>query len=139
MVLQLKDLCDDVLKHIYTFIPVKTIYIINKTSFICNYPQIIADYSIKDAIFKKYINTIVNNDCHFQLNVLLQKNFTKWNNNNKWVYNFSTYPNYAIFIKEECIKKNSNKCKQLIITYINNSSRNKTYKKIRTKNNKWSS
>ena len=96
------------------------------------------EYSIKDAIFKKYINTIINNDCHFQLNILLQKKFAQWNNNTKWVYKFSTFPNYAIFIKEICIKKNSNKCKELILSYINNCSRNKKHKKIRTINNRWS-
>jgi hypothetical protein len=138
MSLRIKDLCNDVLRHIYSFIPIKNIYVINKTSFLSNYPKIIADYNIKNAIFKKYINTVINNDCHFQMNILLKNNFDQWNNNNKWVYNYSTYPNYAIFIKELCIKKDSNKCKELILSFINKTSSNKIYKKIRTKKNKWS-
>ena len=72
------------------------------------------------------------------MNILLKNNFDQWNNNNKWVYNYSTYPNYAIFIKELCIKKDSNKCKELILSFINKTSSNKIYKKIRTKKNKWS-
>ena len=138
MSLQINDLCEDILRNIYSFIPIKTLYVINKTSFLSNYPKIIEDYNIKNAIFKKYINTIINNDCHFQMNILLKNKFEQWNNNGKWIYNYSTYPNYAIFIKESCIKKDSNKCKELILSFINKTSSNKIYKKIRTKKNKWS-
>ena len=130
---------DDVIGVIKEFIPIKVIYVVNKSYFYNNYPDIIKDYSIKDAIFKKYVKKIVNSDCSLQFNMLLKNNIYKWNRSNKWVYDFSTYPNYAIFIKQCCIDNNSSKCKYLIDKYINDSCYKKNkYKKIRIKNTKWS-
>ena len=72
------------------------------------------------------------------VSILLDKNFNNWYKDEKWVYDYSTYPNFAIFIKERCIKADSNKCKLLIDQYINKSCYNKkTHKKIRSKNIKW--
>ena len=42
-----------------------------------------------DEIFKRYISRIIRNDCHFQFSFLLQKHFSHWNNNVKWIYKYS--------------------------------------------------
>ena len=105
---------EDILRIIKDFLPIKTVYVVNKSSFFTHYPKIIENYTIKDAIFKKYIRTIIRNDCSLQLSILLEKNFDKWFNHDKWIYNYSTFPNYAIFIKEDAIKYNSTRCKEII-------------------------
>ena len=136
----MQNLPDDVLGVIREYLPTKVIYVVNKSYFLSNYPKLIKEYTIKDAIFKKYISNIIRNDCALQFYILLENNFIQWNNSEKWVNNYSTYPNYAIFIKQRCIEQDSNKCRQILEKCLNEcSSTKKKHKKIRIKNIKWSS
>jgi hypothetical protein len=131
---------DDVIGIIRSYVPIKQLYVVNKSYFYSCYPRIIENYSLKDAIFNSYIKRIIRKDCELQFRLISRQFYHSWVKPSKWVFNYSKYPNYAVFIKEYCNINNSQKCKNIISATINdtNSCNKNKYKKIKTFNTKWS-
>ena len=62
---------EDMIGEIYSFLPLTTMYILNKTLFNKHYPTIINKYTIASSTFQSYIRRIIRRDCNFQLTYLL--------------------------------------------------------------------
>ena len=139
MFLTLQKFPEDLINIILSYVQIKKIYVVNKSYFYSLYPNIIKNYSLKDAIFKNYINKIVKFDCEIQFRFISKTFSDSLLKPNKWKYNYTSYPNYAIFLKALCIKNNSDKCKKIILDEIDNNigSKKNKYKKIRRTNNIW--
>lgn len=133
------ELPEDMIGEIYKYIPITTLYTLNKQLF-TRYYQIITDnYTVNSTVFQNYMRHLIRRDCNFQMIYLLRYNFLKWNKPLSWKYKQNTFPSYIIFLRLLCNHHNSQKCKNLITEYLERSlSNKKRHKKIRSKNTKWS-
>ena len=131
---------EDVMEYeIYKYIPITTLYVLSKELFEKLYPKIIERYAINSNIFQRYIRHLIRKDSIFQIRYLLDIRAVKWCKPVNWKYQKNTYPSYLVFLKLLSINYDSDKCKELINNYLDNSlSEKKRYKKIRSKNYKWS-
>ena len=130
---------EDMIGEIYEYIPITTLYALNKILFARYYQIIVSRYTINDPTFQRYIRHIIRQDCHFQLVYLLQDNFLTWDKPLSWKYKQNTFPSYIVFLRLLCNDHNSQRCKNLINEYLERSICNKKiHKKIRYKNTKWS-
>ena len=65
-----------------------------------------------------------------------KKDFIKFLKLKRWRYKNNTYPNYLMFMKSFALYNNSQKTYQLLKDYLQPSKKNK-FKRIRTKNIRW--
>ena len=133
------SLPEDIVGEIYSFIPITSLYTLNKPLFIKYYPVITQKYTINDKVFQNYIRNLIRNDCDFKLRILLRNNLSKWIKPLNWKYKHDTYPSYLVFLKLLCYEYNSQRSKNLINSILNTrQSKKNKHKKIRCKNIKWS-
>ena len=89
----------------------------------------------KKFTFERYnslVRNIIRNDYIFIFKHILDENFENWIKFIKYDYKNIIYENYITFLIYYCNKYSSNKCKNIIYNYLNNSG----IKKNLLKNNK---
>ncbi len=99
-------------------------------------------YLLKPKIinYNSYIRCMIRDSCDFILPYLLKENFEEWNQTkkNQICYNNKSYYNYLQYIIDMCIYYKSDKCKALILRYIDkNGYKKNSHKKNKIKNIKW--
>ena len=137
--MELAKMPEDIIGVIYEFLPITTLYTLNKNLFSLHYPTVLSTASATK--FKSYVRNIIRNDYDFKLSHLLKLNYQKWNKQSSWKYKRHTFPSYMVFLKLLSTEYNSTRCRQLIDNYLKNDlslSKKKKHKKIRHKNIKWS-
>ena len=130
---------EDMIGEIYSFLPLTTMYILNKTLFNKHYPTIINKYTIASSTCQSYIRRIIRRDCNFQLTYLLKSKNTKWMKKGDWKFKNTTFPSYILFLKLLTVEYESQHCRSCINRYLETTlSKKNRHKKIRSKNSKWS-
>lgn len=120
---------------IFNYIPTSSKKNLNKTLF-KKYYHINMNSIITGKRFHSYVRFIIRNKCSIHLEKILDIHYIKFLRMKRWKYRHSSYPNYLIYIKSESLKYNSSKCYELVNKYLDPSKKNK-YKRIRTKNIRW--
>jgi hypothetical protein len=131
----MENLPDDVNKIIYELIPSSVKKTLNKKLFICHYPMVM-NYIIYSKNSHNYMTNLIRKNCYLHLEKILDVHYIKFLQIKRWKYKHSTYPNYLIFLKNEALKRNARRCYELVNKYLDPSKKNK-YKRIRTKNIRW--
>ena len=90
----------------------------NKTNYV-KYHSIIKPVITKAKKFENYIRDIVQRDNAFVFDYILKENCLKWFHDYKYyVYKNITYKNYIYFLMDFCIEHDSNKCRLIINTHL---------------------
>ena len=101
---------------IYEYIPKIAKVFLSKQMYLEDH-MIIRNYINKMNI-EKYIRTIIRQDNSFVLNQLLIENVKKWLNMKKYYYKNCIYANYLIFLDSYSLENESTKCRQLILSLL---------------------
>jgi hypothetical protein len=101
---------------IYEYIPKIVKVFLSKQMYLEDH-MIIRNYINKMNI-EKYIRTIIRQDNSFVLNQLLIENKKKWLNMKKYYYKNGIYANYLIFLESYSLENESTKCRQLILSLL---------------------
>ena len=101
---------------IYEYIPKIVKVFLSKQMYLEDH-MIIRNYINKMNI-EKYIRTIIRQDNSFVLNQLLIENVKKWLNMKKYYYKNCIYANYLIFLDSYSLENESTKCRQLILSLL---------------------
>tara|TARA_Y100000816_G_C26064100_1_gene559100 strand:+ start:569 stop:970 length:402 start_codon:yes stop_codon:yes gene_type:complete len=125
----------EILQEIFYFIPSSTKKLLNKNLFKSHYFVIITQTEINKR-YHNYMRHLLYNNCYLHIQINLDIHYLKLLKLKKWRYKNNTYPNYLIFMKSFALYNNSQKTYQLLKDYLHPSKKNK-YKRIRTKNIRW--
>ena len=98
---------------IYSYIPKIVTIFLTQTNYIKEH-HLLRSIIIKRNI-EEYIRTMVRQDNHFVLKILLVENYNRWLNIKKYYYKECIYGNYINFLESYAIDNNSLKCRKLII------------------------
>jgi hypothetical protein len=109
-------LADELIGMIYEYIPKIVKVFLSKQMYLEDH-MIIRNYINKMNI-EKYIRTIIRQDNSFVLNQLLIENKKKWLNMKKYYYKNGIYANYLIFLESYSLENESTKCRQLILSLL---------------------
>ena len=71
--MEINTLPEDMVGEIYSFVPITTLYILNKELFLKHYPTIIKNFILQNSTFQSYMRIIVRYDCDMQMELLLIK------------------------------------------------------------------
>ena len=127
---------DEIIKIIYDFLPTVSKMLLTKKLFNSHYYII----NKKKKITKKYHNYLrflIQKKCYLHFDIILHIHCGKFISIKKWKYKNSTYPNFLVYLKEYALKNNSQNCYEMIKKLLEPSKKNK-YKRIRTRNIRWS-
>jgi len=113
--------------HIIPKLPNTIIVQLNKYNF--NKYHHLIKYSIHDNSYENYIRNMIINDYAFIFGKLLDENFDKWVKMKNYPDTYVVYKNYICFLIHLCIKNTSDKCKNLINTYLMNTGLDKKWHK----------
>jgi hypothetical protein len=106
----------DLVNEIEKYISYKNSIFINKQKYIINH------HVIKNLIpkikFEQYIRSIIYRDFDFVFNRILEENYLKWFEIKQYIYKNTIYKNYIYFIKFFCIENNSEKCRIILINFL---------------------
>ena len=129
----------DIILEIKKYLPVESMYVLNKSKFLQHYPFIIHKYStLNKRLFNKYVLNMINKDCILQFKLISELKVTSWRKVKRWKFNKKIYSSYIDFLREQCINRNSHKCLNYIRNYMYFTSLNKkTHKNMGIKNIKW--
>jgi len=106
--LQLK-IPDVLLSIIYSYLPVRVKFLLNKNYYIGNHYTIYEYIPSRDI--ESYIRDMVRRDLYFVFKYILDENYQRWINKIKnYKYKNLVYKNYLYFIKDFCIEQDSVKC-----------------------------
>ena len=88
--------------------------------------------------YENYIRSIIRRDNEFVFEHVFQENTQKWLAMRKYNYKNMVYINYIYFLLGYCIENNSDRCKNVIQTYLDESGLSKNqHKKNIVKNTRW--
>jgi hypothetical protein len=117
----LRDLPDDLIDHIYKFLPFNIKATLSKKMYIDYYEEyyeyiknIICKGIYRRFTFNTYIEKIIKNDAVFLFEKIIKKEICIWGKKKKYKYKGKKYKNYIDFLKELCQKNESTKCLNLI-------------------------
>ena len=130
------NLCDDIKKIIWDYIPVITKSSLSKQSYLKNY--VIKNASIESVHYQNYIRDIIRKDCFFIIKMNLELHFNKWLKKKNIYYKDYKINNYVNYLLHLCFENKSTRCEREINNYIKKCGLDKSwYKRIILKNNKW--
>lgn len=109
-------LADELIGLIYEYIPRIVKVFLSKQMYLEDH-WLIRNYINKMNI-EKYIRTIIRQDNSFVLNQLLIENIKKWLYMKKYYYKNCIYANYLIFLDSYSLENESTKCRQLILSLL---------------------
>jgi len=106
----------DLVNEIKKYIPNKKLIFIDRKNYI--YKHYLIRYLIPKMNFELYIRNIVYRDFDFVFEQIIQENCLKWLDIKQYIYKDIVYKNYIYFIKDFCIKNNSEKCRLLLNYFL---------------------
>jgi len=114
------------------FIPIKELHLTCKKYY--------NDYKeYPDQTFKKsYLMKLIRNDYDYIFNIILKKKFNYWFKPWDFKYKQTTFPCFIEFLNFLCLEYKSRRCRKIINDHKKtNGFDKKKYKRIRTKNSRW--
>jgi len=132
----IKKIPSELKNDIYSFLPEIVTLFLNKDYYVTNHP-VVRKY-IKKNEYENYIRAMIRQDNHFVFGLLIAENFERWLFFKKYVYKKTMFSNYIYFLQEYCIINESDKCKQIVKSYLINSGLSKNqHKKNTSMNIRW--
>tara|TARA_Y100000591_G_C21602960_1_gene578935 strand:- start:379 stop:780 length:402 start_codon:yes stop_codon:yes gene_type:complete len=102
----------EILDMIYVYIPIETLIILDKKSYIKYNSQ----QRKRIAMYKydSYVRSMIRNDYSFIIYILIQENYEKWKKNIKYYYKNKKYQTYYLYLMTYSIENESPKCFSVI-------------------------
>ena len=103
---------DDLLRHIFTFVPFTEKALTNRENYYINYA-----IQFEQNMFRRgdsYVRYIIRKDLSIAFKHILEKKYLNWINRKKYKYNDKIYKNYIDFIKFYIDENNVGKCKNVL-------------------------
>ena len=98
------------------YLPKICIIFLTKENYLNNH-YLIRPFIPKNKI-ENYIRYMLRRDYDFVFKQILIENYKKWFDIKKYIYKNIIYTNYIYFIKDYCIENESNKCRNLINSFL---------------------
>ena len=127
---------EEIIKIIYEFLPISKKKLLTKKSFNLYYYVNNKDKKI-NKMYTKYLKFLIQKKCYIHIDIIMHIFCGKFLSIKKWKYKHKTYPNFLVYLKDYALKNNSQKCYELIKHLLEPSKKN-IYKRIRTRNIRWS-
>jgi uncharacterized protein YfbU (UPF0304 family) len=127
---------NEIIKIIYDFIPSCCKKNLSKNLFNIHYYLETKEKKF-DKRYRNYIRYLINKNCILHIDLILHVFCGKFISIKNWKYKNKTYPNFLCHLKAIALNKNAQKCYELIKNLLDPSNKNK-YKRIRTRNIRWS-
>lgn len=125
----------EIINIIYDFTPSECKKNLSKKLFKTHYFLETKEKMINKRYYN-YLRYLINNKCVIHVDIALHifsGHFLKIKN---WRYKNKTYPNFLVYLKDFALEKQSQICYHLIMQVLEPSKKNK-YKRIRTRNIRW--
>jgi len=122
---------------IYSYVPLVVTLFLNKKLYISNH-NLLKQYIIHMNI-ENYIRDMLRRDNEFVFMQILIENYSKWTFKIKnYRYKNNIYRNYMSFVKDFCLMNDSNKCRNMIYTFLEKHELSKNqHKKNPVRNIRW--
>lgn len=127
---------EEIIKIIYDFLPISNKMLLTKKLFNMYYYVNNKDIKINKQ-YANYLRFLIQKKCYIHVDIIFHIFCGKFISMQKWKYKNKTYPNFLVYLKDHALKNNSQKCYELIKNLLEPSKKNK-YKRIRTRNIRWS-
>lgn len=112
--MKIYELPPEVIELIKEFLPRHTLVFTNKT-FYNLYHYTIRSYI---PLYENFVRDTIRRDNDFVFEKVLGENFERWINNRQYRYKNMNFANYIYFIMHFCIENNSNRCREVLISYL---------------------
>jgi hypothetical protein len=110
----IKKLPDDLISCIYNFIPKNILVFTNRENY-----NLYHIYLKKDITnYENYIWDTIRRDNHFVILKIIEENFKIWIKICDYMYKNMIFKNYVYFIIYYCMENDSNKCKDVIMDFL---------------------
>jgi hypothetical protein len=106
----------EIVDLIKQYIPLQCLLLLSKTYYLNFHSRIRS--LILPGNFEKYIRATVNRDHSFVFDRILRENFERWSLMKSYMHKNKTYSNYVYFIKAFCMENDSDKCYQIINSFL---------------------
>ena len=123
----------DILNILFTFIPSTSKKLLNKELFKVHY-YVVEKNKIFNKEYQNYLRYLIRKNCDLHVGIILDINHFKFNKLKNWKYKNNTYPTYTIYLRSFARENNAVKTLDLLNEYVEPI---KKYKRIRTKNIRW--
>jgi len=130
----MKNFSNDILRHIYNFIPVEYLVMLDKNRYTLYHSLLLKNLSRER--FYGYLRNIMRTDSIFIFRHIIVDYREQWNNNKVYRYKNSTYPNYSNYLIHYSKEQGAIKCNELLKQEYN--TQLKQHKKVRSKKSRWS-
>ncbi len=121
MYYNIDNLPNDLKKIIYEYLPIKIKKILTKKHYIDFFDKhyLYLKSTLCNGVYRKfsfntYIEKLIKNDSNFIFNLMMKKELFIWGRKKRYKYRGKKYKNYISFLKELCIKNESNRCYHII-------------------------
>lgn len=127
---------NEIIKIIYEFTPSSCKKLLSKNLFNINYYLETKEKKINKR-YHNYLRFLIKKNCYIHIDIVMHIFCGKFLAIKRWKQSNKTYPNFLVYLKEFALEKNSQNCYELIKDLLEPSKKNK-YKRIRTRNIRWS-
>ena len=125
----------EIVDIIYNFAPSCCKMNLSKKLFKTHYYLETKDKKINNR-YHNYLRYLINKNCYMHLDINLHIFCSKFLMMKNWKYKNKIYPNFLVYLKDFALNKQSQSCYELIKDLLEPSKKNK-YKRIRTRNIRW--
>ena len=112
--MKIYELPQEVIELIKEFIPRHKLVFVNRT-FYNLYHNIIANYI---PLYENFVRDMIRRDNDIVFEKILGENFDRWINNRQYRYKNMVFNNYIYFIMHFCIENNSDRCREILLSYL---------------------
>lgn len=105
---------DDIIQYIKDFLPYYLLAFTNKI----HYRLFHYDIRYKITKYENYIRHFIKRDFDLVFQQILGENVQFWLKNDKYIYKNMEFTNYIYFIMYYCIENNSEKCRNIMNTFL---------------------
>lgn len=112
--MNITDLPDVIINLIKEFIPGQKLVFVNKIFYDLYH------HTIRKTIplYDNYVRDMIRKDNILVFEKIIRENFYKWIKNKQYRYKNMIFNNYIYFIDYFCIENNSERCRDMLISYL---------------------
>lgn len=105
---------EEVILIIKKYIPADWVIFVNKKNYIL-YHHLLCNMV---PLYESYVRDTIRRDSDFVFEKILGENFDKWVKPKHYIYKNMVFGNFVHFIMAYCIENNSQKCRELLISFL---------------------